>query len=96
MGVVLFILLPIMVVTIGLPLIPWRPLVLRLFLLVAQVVATGFLIALVPLRWEVWAVVLGPGSALAILRGLEAALDMRDKHRQRSGNHLFWRREHSR
>jgi hypothetical protein len=72
LSLILFVFLPICLVSLALALIPWRPLVLRVLILVALLVATVLLPVHVPLRWEVWLYVLGPGAAVAIFRILFA------------------------
>jgi hypothetical protein len=85
LSLLLFILLPAMLLSVGLALIPWKPLPFRTCLLGAHVLASGFLVVLLPLRWEVLLFFLGPGAALALLRLLEAALELRDLKLSRQG-----------
>ena len=86
LSLLLFIFLPAMLVSVTLALIPWRPLTFRACLLTLHVVASVFLITLLPLRWQALLLFLGPGAALAFLRGLEAVLEDREARRSRRSN----------
>lgn len=83
LSLLVFIFLPAALLSLGLAFIPWRPLVLRAWLLGLQVVATVFAVVLLPAKWEVWLFFLGPGAVVASLRGLAAAFDARDERRSR-------------
>ena len=83
LGLLLAVFLPAMVVWLGLALLSWLPLLLCVFLLVLQVVATIVAVVLLPARWEVWLFFLGPGGFVALLRGYAAFLEVRDTRRAR-------------
>jgi uncharacterized membrane protein len=73
--------LPAAVLSLALAFIPWRPPLLCAVLSLAQVVAVVAVALLVPPSWEVWLAFLGPGAAVAAVRGINAAAVVRANQR---------------
>lgn len=72
MSLLVVVFLPAAAVSLGLAFLPWRPPRLRAILLWAQVAAVGVIAALVPPGPGVWLAFLGPGAAVAAVRGIDA------------------------
>lgn len=69
---VVTLLLPMLLISVGIAALPWQPMWLRIIVLAVHLVATVVAIVVLPGRFEVWMMTLGPGAAVALFRGFGA------------------------